>query len=359
MKRWALGGVLVLASVTAWGMETDPFLGIDVELEDGLPELQGFILEEFRAGVARVNQDASLRNGLCIQVAEQITADLRKDVNRRPFSKLTRVAQWIHQEGKMDVYPPATVKPRKYRRQSIYGTRWYDVLFDVELARAFQAGSIRISADKIGHFLGFGLYYYTTFFEERSTGKSEDEAVRAAIQVGIEAEMAKYGRKWSKVFSVSDLEANYQGFLFYRALCEPAPPDGESGTSTHTLRLVKDADGDRWSLEGQMDLSTFVNPNWDEAFNPSVFGRHWDTGEAEPGRERRFWRAVRRRMHEHCPKLQLPEVRQRLCSYRDYMNRQGISRNMEVMRQLEDARSFPERQQFSIFDVCQASSSCQ
>ena len=60
------------------------------------------------------------------------------------------------------------------------------------------------------------------------------------------------------VLSYGDLEANFQGFLFGLHMCEGKDPF-----------LKYSSDG--WQFSRPFDIRSYVNPNWDESYNPSFY----------------------------------------------------------------------------------------
>ena len=127
----------------------------------------------------------------------------------------------------------------------------------------------------------------------------------------------------SGVLSLSDLEANYQGLRFFKGLCDGEEP-----------QLAMTDDG--WRLAAPFDFRDYVTPEWDESYNPSVFGT-------------RRWKKVRPALVEYCPMLHDPEVVRRRAEYEE---RNTITFTEGHIEELIEEGRLPDPQQFSIDHVC-------
>ena len=150
--------------------------------------------------------------------------------------------------------------------------------------------------------------------------------MRKIVRWGVGREKTIEGGTSTGVLSFADLEANFQGFRLVRSLCaddgRPSLARGEGGI---------------WVLSGRVDIRDYINPDWDEAFNPSFYIK-------------RRWRNVRERMTAHCDKLSLPEVVER---FRDYRERYRPSSNAQILRELESEGRLPSREAYSLRAVCE------
>jgi hypothetical protein len=151
-----------------------------------------------------------------------------------------------------------------------------------------RVADIVFGTDKIAHFFTNGARYAQRFLQEKAAGHSDDEAIDAAIALGVAEEAGMLGRWASGIFSFADLQANLRGLSWYRSLCEGAAP---------RLTLV---DG-RWRLE-PFSIADHVDPCWDEAFEPSAFHKDDVT-------------RIRAAVVEHCPRFRSPPVQRRWRSY--------------------------------------------
>jgi len=140
---------------------------------------------------------------------------------------------------------------------------------------------------------------------------------------GVRTERTILGSSSSGVLSVADLEANYQGLLFYRSLCDGPEP-----------ALVRAAEG--WCLAKPFDLRAYVTPEWDESWQPNIY---------TPSR----WSTVRPVMRRYCALLTDPEVRDRRAAY---AQRDRETPTEALVRQLVASGKLADPRRFSIDAVC-------
>jgi hypothetical protein len=81
-----------------------------------------------------------------------------------------------------------------------------------------EIAGVRVGTDKLSHFFLGGPWLEITYRAALKRGASRDEATRRAIALGILTERTVLGASSSGIVSLGDLEANYQGFLFFRPL---------------------------------------------------------------------------------------------------------------------------------------------
>ena len=93
------------------------------------------------------------------------------------------------------------------------------------------------------------------------------------------------------VFSYADLEANFQGFMLARDMCQGSDP-----------LLVLEAE--KWRLTRPVDLRTYITPDFDESYNLS----HW-----QADRKREVLAILR---EEYFEKRRSPRVQERFALYR-------------------------------------------
>jgi hypothetical protein len=125
------------------------------------------------------------------------------------------------------------------------------------LAPNIQVNGYYFGTDKLSHFASTGMIYFKTFLKTIRAEKSEEEAKKAAISWGIRDENTLHGYWASGVFSYADLEANYQGLLFYRKFCE--------GKKSY----LKQNEYGEWELSIHPEIKDFISGYWDESFELS------------------------------------------------------------------------------------------
>lgn len=135
---------------------------------------------------------------------------------------------------------------------------WY-----IEASPILQLAGVMIGVDKPGHFLAQGFQYYRRY---RGLPRSWSEAQKLAAlrHYGHEMETGNLGVATTGVYSFADLAANWQGFLFHRALFE----DVEQDSVQHAAYFRMDAKG-RYHLARPFRWAEWVTSDWDEALNPA------------------------------------------------------------------------------------------
>jgi hypothetical protein len=309
--------VAMLGGSSAVALETDPYMGLDVELEDSAPALNHYVNEVIERRLDRMNRRLNEGRG------EALLCDAAVERVFRGFMYM-RASGWAQRSPGVDRFPDRDVGRIGYYRQSVLGFPYY-AFFQVPLARTINVGGVHVSADKLGHFFAFGLRYNRKYKRARSRGLSEEDAERVAILWGLRRERTVQGLTSTGIASYADLEANYQGMRLMQDLC------GSGGSA----RLVRDSVG-HWSLQGRVDLRDYVNPDWDEWYNPNFYAK-------------RRWKNIRKRMAEHCDKLGNDAVAQRL---RRYARDDSPSANARVIEELESRQRLPRRQRFQLGSVC-------
>jgi hypothetical protein len=165
--------------------------------------------------------------------------------------------------------------------------------------------------------------YYKWYRKYRKSGLSVEDAERRVIRRGIWWERTILGSVSSGVFSIGDLEANYQGLRFLAGMCEgdsPALQRTEAG----------------WRYVGAFDFRDYVSPAWDESYQPPIFGK-------------RRWKKVRPALVEYCPMLHDPQViRQRA----EYARRDHDTPTKREVRMLVEAGRLRDPRQFALDAHC-------
>ena len=150
-----------------------------------------------------------------------------------------------------------TVERRWYGLMRI---RWHDLLsktYTFDYARwlapspTLQVNDIRFGSDKLAHFFSEGWWYYKHWKKNRNKLTAED-LQRSMFEYGAKLERSIQGVAITGVFSPADLEANYQGFLFFQQLC-------------HGDERLLCRQEDRWHFSDSFDFRDYIYPKWDES----------------------------------------------------------------------------------------------
>ncbi len=132
-----------------------------------------------------------------------------------------------------------------------------------------------LGTDKMGHFVHNGYFYYVAYDRALESGKTKEEAIEAAIELGAGAnlfhsEQRLLGSLTSGVISNADLAANYAGFKFFLNLAEPVAVRGSERPAM--LRRV----GEYWQINDWVKVNSgfftdLVTEHFDEVFNPNLY----------------------------------------------------------------------------------------
>jgi len=157
---------------------------------------------------------------------------------------------------------------------------WMLLLDPTKLPRLVRCGTItvngvEIGTDKLMHFAHMGQCYVQVYYRARGEGKSVEQAMQAAVDLGTGpnpflSEATWLGLMSTGVWSNSDLAVNYVGMLFFRNLTETVRVHGENLPPM----LVREGSFWRVSARGMHDralFSRYVSGHWNEVFNPNVY----------------------------------------------------------------------------------------
>lgn len=167
---------------------------------------------------------------------------------------------WVDHIERMAMERPEIARAPRAGRNGIFaGAPWWVA----RVQKCFGVGptirlaGTRLGTDKLGHFFSQGVKY----FGSRERRWSEEKI----LDRGRTNERLIFGQLTTSVYSNADLVANYEGYLFYRSLFEDGIVPGKGS-------IVR-WKGDRPVVERDFDWADHVNDYWDEALNPSHFGR--------------------------------------------------------------------------------------
>lgn len=245
-KPFILTGILL--TLNSYALETDNYLAWEVVLPDSREAINEFMTSKIEEALKSANE--SNRDVSC----EAITFKIAKKFRTSPGSKSleTFVAENLDKEN---IYPNT---PKFLELSILAKTRFY--LKYSGLSPNLQIDGFYFGADKLSHFASTGRRYIKHYLKKISQGLSEEEAQKSAIRYGLLNEASVLGWWASGVFSYGDMEANYQGFLFYKRMC----------LDQENTYLSRDENG-KWKLVERPDLKDYVSGYWDESFNQSYF----------------------------------------------------------------------------------------
>lgn len=236
--------LLLTISSGASALETDNYIVWDKTLKNS----SSFINDYLSSNIQEVVNQEKAKNLSC----ESITKKIFKRFQSR-FVHDNPVENYLLAHLPENYIYPQTFH---YVERSIYQDPFLPHIPQFGLAPNIQVNGYYFGTDKLSHFASVGYLYFAKYLKEIYKGTKEKEAERKAINYGIRDERTLHGYWASGVFSYADLEANYQGFLFYRSLCI----DQE--------RFLENVRGS-WVLNNKPRIEKYVDENWDESYNLS------------------------------------------------------------------------------------------
>ena len=286
--RTLMISLCLTVAIGAQAREVDQYLAWEVDLADAGPAIDAYMRQKMLdaielekvaereippPGEAETAEDVIEWYLSCYGTAER----LMKEAYYSPTYQ--KIEKFIDLGGEgLDIYPrrPSAEDDEERRRlgetiengymtnkeyidNSIVGSS----PFNVPMSRVVNTYGVYTGADKFGHFTSFGRKYFKKFIKLRESGKSREEAFNEVMKGGYTSEESVVGMMFTNVFSKGDLEANYQGMMFVYSLCR----------EESKVRLVYDDEGETWDIENidQFTIKDYVNPNWDESYNNSIF----------------------------------------------------------------------------------------
>ena len=311
---------LVLSSVIgipAVSLESDQYYAWGRELPDSTDVLNSKVRLEIDRVLKAVNSKKSGKGVSCEGVVERIVPRFRKFI-------FQDIELWAVNSSLVARIPATAEEELEFRKHYLYrNTHALDVGTKVPPSPTIELHGVRLGTDKLSHFFSEGWMYYKWYRKYRKSGLSVEEAERRVIRRGIWWERTILGSVSSGVFSIGDLEANYQGLRFLAAMCEGDSP-----------ALKRDETG--WRYVDAFDFRNYVSPSWDESYQPPIFGK-------------RRWKKVRPALVEYCPMLHDPRViRQRA----EYSRRDRDTPTKREVRKLVEAGRLRDPRQFALDAHC-------
>ncbi len=313
--RALIGAVgLICAAPAAVALETDQFYSWTKPLRDSSEPINAKFEVEIATALRTLRPNAT-----CADVESHVQRQFRRFIFHVPET-------WAANDLLVDRLPATVEDRRAYQQRSIYaGLSRLQTATWMPSSPTVELGGVRLGTDKIGHFVSEGWLYYRRYKRGLRRGLSHAQAERHAIELGMLLERTTLGYLASGIFSAADMEANYNGMQFYRALCAGDAP------------LVERRNG-AWALTRRFDLRSFITPEWDESYQPNAY-------------RTALWRTVKPAMAKHCEELKNPLVIERRARY--------AARNIDtlteqVMAELIAKRKLADPALFSIDSVCAA-----
>jgi hypothetical protein len=303
----------LLAGSPLRAMETDQYYAWGKPIADSSDYLNAWVKLNVQSALDESSESAS---GDCEVMADVVQHRLQQSIYHA-------IEMWAITSPLVDRIPLGLEEDRDYRKHYLLArTVPLDTARWLSPSPTVQVDGIRFGTDKLAHFMSEGWWYYR-WWKKREDKYSPEELQRKMIKFGVKLESGGQGYWVTGVFSPADLEANYQGFLFYQQLCHGDKP------------LLYQQEG-RWHFSDAFDIRNYVNPDWDESWLPNIF------------KERR-WKHIRKTVATYCPMLHSPWVEQQRARYKE-LDSQSVSE--KVVMDLVAKGELPDPGTFGIMSVC-------
>ena len=265
-------------------METDQYNLPDEPLFDIGDEVSGYVEDNLKAAVDRINADIVLHQSCLDPTAAKDTkcssaesemkklAELRANdaVAKELFKLVGDGNLFITSTGKWFKKHKFSQEPARYKApytESIYLTNPIDYM---TLSPTVKLYGTEFGTDKIEHLFQQGYKYYKIYTQAVTDGKTPEEATKKAVKWGQRTERTYFGMLISGVYSNADLYANYAGLKFYLSLTSAM----QIGTNARQpILILKDG---VWKLKDAENLRAdlikpFLTDHLNEALNPSGY----------------------------------------------------------------------------------------
>jgi len=233
------------------------------------------------------------------------------------------IEMWIVSTSLVDRFPRSLEDVRNYRKHYVLSKT-----FPLDFARwlhpspTVQIGEIRLGTDKLAHFFSEGWWYYKRWNKNREK-LTVDNWEQGLLEYGVRLEKWVQGMTLTGIFSRADMEANYQGFLFYYRLC-------------HGEKPMLNQQAGRWIFSDSFNFRDYVSPNWDESWNSNIYGAV-------------RWKGIRSTLSSYCPMLHSAWVELQRERYLELDTPTPVE---ELVKALVAAEKLPDPGTFDITAVC-------
>jgi len=308
--------MIAIAAPSVRALETDQYYAFDRTLEDAGDAINAEVNSEIAAALEKVNA----RGAKC--TCKNVQSAIRR---RFTYPIFLKTELWTTNTSLVHKVPEGKADELRFRREYVYAyhTSPLDVVRWMPPSPTIEVAGIRFGTDKLSHFFSEGAFLNQWYRSMVRKGIPREEAIRRAVLRGVTTERTVLGGTSSGVMSLADLEANYQGLLFWSGLCDPADP-----------ALKKTPAG--WVLTRPFDLAPLVSPEWDESWQPNVYlGKRW--------------KKVRPYLARFCGALDHPAVAARRT---DYARRDTFTPSEAIVSGLLAEGRIPDPSGFTIDAVC-------
>lgn len=304
----------LLSHAPLYALETDQFYAWGKPIEDSTLYLNAWVQVQIQSAL-------DSRSDRPPKDCESVVKFLQK---RLQHSIYQPIELWIISSELVDRIPRGEDANRDYRMHYLLSKTYaFDYARWLAPSPTLQVNEIRFGSDKLAHFFSEGWWYYKHW--RKNQGKlTPGELQLSMFQYGAKLERSIQGVAITGIFSPADLEANYQGFLFYQQLCHGDEP-----------LLYRQED--RWHFSDRFDFRDYIYPKWDESWNPNTYSP-------------RRWKGIRNTMAAYCPQLNSAWVVEQRAHY---ARLDTPTPTDEMVKELVAAGELDDPRTFDITAVCE------
>jgi len=236
---------LLLAPLT-FAAETDGFTSRYQSIKDGLPAINKEINNKIESVIIKMNHQSDSKS--CD--FDKLNS-LLGDQLRQPF--LGQIENFIMNSSEVDKsnvdFNHSILRNVSTFHHSVIRL---GILLGIGYAPSIKHKGLLIGADKFGHFMDEGYYYYKLVHHW-------NYSLEEVIKFGEYIEFYIEGKTTGGIYSYADLSANYDGYRFWLHLLGSEKEKIKSKYFT--------CDNGRWSQNSRIDLDHYVSSSWDEGMN--------------------------------------------------------------------------------------------
>lgn len=292
-------------------LESDQYYAWGCEIEDATIVLNA----KFNLEIAKALKEVNRQNRRHPASSDEVTRAVQQ---RLKFFIFQPIELWAINTPCLARVPATREEEFTYRKTNLYHRRGlFDLSGWIPNVPTIEADGIRFGTDKLAHFVSAGWRCYRCYRRKVKKGMLPEKAEETAMRRAILGENAILGTWTTGVFSLADLEANYQGMKFYQSLCSGDNP------------ILEYRDG-QWQQRRTFDIRDHLTPEWDESYESSIFTKS-------------RWRRVSPILEQYRNRLALPQVAEQRRRYR-LRDRQTLTETLLAeaisQKKLKDPRLF-------------------
>jgi hypothetical protein len=304
---------VLLQCESVQALETDQFYAWGKPIEDSSEYLNAWVRLQIQSALDSNSADSA-------QDCESAVQNIQKHLQHSIYQP---IELWIISSNLVDRIPRGLEASREYRSHYLLSKTFsFDYARLLQPSPTLQVSEIRFGSDKLAHFFSEGWWYYKHWKKNRNKN-TDEELQRSMFRYGVKLEQSIQGMQMTGVFSPGDLEANYQGFVFYKRMCHGEKP-----------LLVRQKES--WLFSSDFDFRDYVHPKWDESWNPNIYS---------PIR----WKGIRSTMSAYCTVLNSEWVKEQRSHYAELDTSTPTSK---LVQELVATGELPDPKTFSITSVC-------